>query len=94
MTKSNKYLCWDIEKQVTALRVVEIEALADKGYQVKKVTPYQYRINNRIDLFPTGGKYHDIKTGERGLYPAWRNFKDIMDLQRQYNNLTKPHEKN
>lgn len=35
-------------------------------YKVKELTAYQWRINDRIDIYPTGEKWHDIKKNERG----------------------------
>lgn len=37
-------------------------------YTVKVLTPYQLRINDRIDIYPTNEKYHDIKQNKRGYY--------------------------
>lgn len=51
-----------------------IKALADEGYIVERLTQYQYRINDRLDLFPTNRKYHDVLTGERG---DWQGALDI-----------------
>ena len=48
------------------IRQKEIEALAELGYNVKKITEYQYRINNIIDLYPIHNRWHNIKTGQRG----------------------------
>lgn len=49
-------------------RQQEIEALAQQGYAVKKLTEYQYRINDMIDLYPIHRRWHNIKTGLRGTY--------------------------
>lgn len=48
-------------------RQKEIEELAPI-YQVKKLTPYQYRINGVLDLYPIHRNYHNIKTNKRGTY--------------------------
>lgn len=44
-----------------------IEELSEV-FTVKKITPYQYRINGVLDLFPTNDKYHHITKNERGTY--------------------------
>lgn len=46
----------------------EIKALARKGFKLKWLTPYQCRINESLDLFPTNYLFHNLKTGERGSF--------------------------
>lgn len=53
-------------------RVKEILDLRTKGFKVVELTPYQYRINGFLDLYPKNGRFHDLRTGERGNYPAMR----------------------
>lgn len=48
------------------IRQEEIESLSEKGYEVKRLTAYQYRIDGRIDLYPIHNRWHDLKTGRRG----------------------------
>lgn len=45
----------------------EIEWLPD-DYTVQKLTDYQFRINGKVDVFPTHRKYHVLATGRRGSY--------------------------
>lgn len=49
--------------------------LQDYGYKIDRLTPYQWRINDRLDLFPTNRKYHDTFTNERG---DWQGALDIV----------------
>ena len=49
------------------IRQSEIEGLSD-NYTVKKLTDYQYRINDTLDLFPIHLRFHNIKTNKRGYY--------------------------
>lgn len=49
-------------------RSEEISALERQGHSVRQLSPYQFRINERIDLFPTRQRYHDLKTQRRGSY--------------------------
>lgn len=35
---------------------------------VKALTEYQFRINNRLDIYPRNQKWHDIKNNTRGDY--------------------------
>src|SRR5882757_2366621 len=37
-------------------------------FWVRELTPYQFRIDDVLDIFPTNTKFHNIKTGERGWY--------------------------
>lgn len=34
--------------------------LEAEGFEVKRITPYQYRINGLLDIYTTHGKYHDL----------------------------------
>ncbi len=53
-------------------RTKAIEGLSVAGYKVRKLTEYQYRINDRLDIYPTWAKWHDIKTGARGEFKGKR----------------------
>lgn len=46
----------------------EIIQLKEKGYLVISLTPYQFRINGILDLYPTNHRYHHIPTDKRGSY--------------------------
>ncbi len=48
------------------VRQKQIEALADIGYEVKKLTEYQYRVNGLYDLYPIHNRWHNLKTNQRG----------------------------
>lgn len=37
-------------------------------HSVVELTPYQLRIDGVLDLYPTGQKWHNLQTGERGMY--------------------------
>jgi vancomycin permeability regulator SanA len=49
-------------------RQQEILALAEAGYTVRKLTDYQFRVNNALDLYPTHKRFHVLMTGRRGSY--------------------------
>lgn len=58
-------------KRLAAARevgTVEILALARNGYDVQELTPYQFRINDALDLYPTQRRFHNLKTQRRGRY--------------------------
>jgi len=53
--------------------------LAHGGFKVRMLTEYHYRINERLDIYPTGTKWHDIKTGKRGFYRGPRKLKEFVE---------------
>lgn len=60
------------------VRQAEIEALAEAGYAVKKLTDYQYRINDTYDLYPIHNRWHHLKSGKRG---GARNLSEFIKQQ-------------
>lgn len=55
------------------VRSAEITALAAEGFEVKRITDYQFRITHPekrgvLDLFPTHNRYHCIRFNKRGGY--------------------------
>lgn len=49
-----------------AIRCIEILSLYEHGYDVEKITDYQYRINGIYDLYPIHNRWHHLKSGKRG----------------------------
>jgi hypothetical protein len=49
-------------------RTAEILALRGKGVNVVQLTPYQFRLDGVIDLYPIHRRFHHLKTGQRGHY--------------------------
>ena len=49
-------------------RTTEIFSLREKGYKIKQLTHYQFRINDKVDIYPTHNRYHILKSKERGGY--------------------------
>jgi hypothetical protein len=48
----------------------EIKHLVKKGYQVQAFTPYHFRINGKLDMWPgRRRRFHNRVNGERGQYP-------------------------
>ena len=39
-------------------------------FDVRKLTDYQYRVNDTLDLFPVNCRYHDLQSKRRGYYPG------------------------
>jgi hypothetical protein len=59
-------------------RIKDIESLRRKGYKVRMITPYQFRINDALDLFPTHQRFHNLRTQKRGSY---KNIIKITQIQ-------------
>jgi hypothetical protein len=55
------------------VRQGEIEALGS-SFKVVKLTPYQYRINDVLDLYPIHNRYHALKPNKRGGYKSATEF--------------------
>lgn len=51
-----------------------ILALQEHGYKIERLSAYHWRVNDRLDLFPTHRKYHDTFNNERG---DWQGAVDI-----------------
>lgn len=45
-----------------------IMALREEGYSVLRFTPYHYRINDKVDVFPSTGRWHLV--GTEKFYPV------------------------
>jgi hypothetical protein len=37
-------------------------------HDVEELTPYQFRIDDTLDIYPTSQLFHNIETGARGSY--------------------------
>lgn len=44
----------------------ELLELRDHGFDIRRLTPFHYRVNGRLDIWPIHNRWHDIKTFERG----------------------------
>ena len=53
-------------KERLPIRVGEIMELNEMGFEVDQKSPYHFRINKRLDLFPTHNRWHDIERNKRG----------------------------
>lgn len=51
------------------IRQKEIRDLSPE-FEVKELTPYQFRINGIIDLYPIHRNWHNIKKNKRGTYKS------------------------
>jgi hypothetical protein len=47
------------------------------SHEVIQLTEYQYRIDGKLDIYPSNRKWHVLATGKRGQY------RNISDIRRQ-----------
>ncbi len=40
----------------------------EHGLKIEELTPYQFRIDGDLDIYPTRRKWHDISMNTRGTY--------------------------
>lgn len=43
-----------------------IPELRAKGVSVVEITPYQFRFDGKIDIYPSNKRYHDLRNNHRG----------------------------
>lgn len=43
-----------------------LERLVARDIRVVQLSEYHFRINGRLDVWPSSGKYYDIKNGAKG----------------------------
>ena len=60
------------------IRVAELMELKKAGFTIEQKTPYQFRVNGVLDIYPIHNRYHDLQTGERG------GFRDVRDFVVQF----------
>lgn len=61
-------------------RVEDIKELCvHMGWSFRQLTPYQYRIENVMDVYPTHGRVHDLKSGWRGDYHTASDLKNRVE---------------
>lgn len=46
----------------------KIEALGGKGYSIQKFTSFHFRINNKVDVWPSTGRYWVLGSKVKGKY--------------------------
>lgn len=44
------------------------ENLRGAGFKVDELTPYHFRVNDRLDVYHVGQCWHDIKLNKRGMW--------------------------
>lgn len=51
-----------------------MKARLEEKYTVKYLTPYQWRINGKVDIYPVNRRYHILATNKRGSYNDMHSF--------------------
>jgi len=68
----------EAQKKRRAERVIirrrQILGLRKLGYEVQQLTPYQYRINGEIDVYPVHNRFCKL------CYRRWGNYRDVEEL--------------
>ena len=65
------------------IRRRQILGLRRLGYEVIQLTPYQYRINGEIDVYPVHNRFCKL------CYRRWGNYKDVEELVKRTIKLNK-----
>lgn len=50
------------------VRTEEILALTGKGFDVRQITDFQFRVDGALDLYPIHRRYHHLPSQKRGDY--------------------------
>ena len=73
MDEAEKQMWKDHKKEVDIMRQKRrgqfretIKEFRDMGFDVKEVTPFQFRFNDSVDVYPSNKRYHDLTKGVRG----------------------------
>lgn len=72
----DSFRAWNEEKKRRKQnnRSKHTKKLKDITDDYVELTPYQLRVFKQLDIYPTSGKYHCIKTGKRGFYGNLETF--------------------
>ena len=46
----------------------DLDILAAQDYDVHEFSQYHFRVNNRLDVWPSSKKYWDCQLGKKGTY--------------------------
>ncbi len=49
-------------------RTSQIASLKKDGFDIEQKSAFHFRVNGRLDLWPTHNRYHDIRENKRGGY--------------------------
>ncbi len=57
------------------------ELCADMGWEFRQLTPYQYRIERLVDVYPTNGRVHILKLNKRKDYHTAGDLRRIVEAE-------------
>lgn len=58
------------------------DQLIKRGHQIKQMSPYQFRVDDVLDVYPSNKRWHDIKNNRRGdLRVSWHNIANYIELR-------------
>lgn len=78
MTKKEKIEKRNYRESTRTSMISEIISLPNNRFWHKALTPYQYRINDALDIYVTSKKYHNLLLNKRGVFTS---LKDVVELQ-------------
>ena len=55
-------------------RIRQIIELKKDGYIVEQLTPYQFRINKEVDVYPTNNRYCLLR------FQRWGRYRDVREF--------------
>jgi hypothetical protein len=92
-TLANKNLDRNLEvKRIYENALRQISALRQEGVEIKELSPFHFRVQGYLDVFPKSLSWHNIKTNSRGtLVRMWDSLMDngkgtgISQTQELYN---------
>lgn len=47
-------------------RVEQLLDMKKEGFKIVELSPYQFRVNDVLDIYPIHHRYHDLKKNRRG----------------------------
>lgn len=80
----------DLRRESNRKNRVRVESqiwpLQAEGFKILELTPYQFRINDRLDIYTTRERWHDLRTGKRGTFIG----KDVAQYIRRFFGVVSP----
>lgn len=64
---ANKYEDWRDIRKFRTKSLTDLDWLSKCGFDVVELTPYHFRIDGKLDIYPTSGAYHDLINNVRGV---------------------------
>lgn len=78
---------WERRVARLPIRTERILELRKEGFHVEQKTPYHFRVNRRLDVWPIHNRWHDTKRNKRG------GAKDLAEFIRRFFAAVDPSER-